>query len=123
MYINELVTGDRVVAYDYRNKMLKEIPVTVEKIEQARKCIVLMERQNARCFTWETVGLTPLGEKKIIERPDVFMGFCRFNSKVVTMRKVLDIIEKDELVDLYRLTWESPDYIWSGGALVGSPAS
>lgn len=125
LFVADLVVGDRITGYDLQRKMLVTATLTaVTPLEPVAKRIVNCHQQpHPICFAEETVVLTPQGNKTLGSRPRSFMGFCRHNSKVVTLRQVLTVVEfGDTTVPAFLLQWESPAYIWSEGVLVGSAA-
>ncbi len=122
LFVNELVPGDLITGYDLRNKMLKSVSILeITPLEVAKKLLLLQVYNKPVCFVDETVCYTPHGEKSLAERPINFIGFCRHNPKVLTLRTRLNVLDFPGVtIPAFLLKWDSPDYIWSEGILVGS---
>jgi hypothetical protein len=123
LFVNELVPGDVITGYDLKTKMLRSVPlVEVTPVEQLTKRLLMLDRHHkAVCFVDETIGLTTSGPKSLAERPVNFIGFCRHNPKVLTLRKVVNVVAYTDIVPAFLLKWDNPAYIWAEGILVGSP--
>jgi len=124
LFVQELAPGDLITGYDLRSKMLKSVTLQeITPVEQiTKKLLMLQNHHKTVCFVDETVGYTTTGEQKLADRPSNFVGFCRHNTKVLTLRRVLNVIEYSDIVPAFLLKWDNTDYIWSEGILVGSSA-
>ncbi len=124
LFVTELVPGDLITGYDLRHKMLKTVTIQeITPVEQiTKKVLMLHNHHKAVSFVDETIGVTTAGEKSLADRPVNFVGFCRHNTKVLTLRKVVNVVEYSDIIPAFLLKWETVDYIWSEGILVGSAA-
>lgn len=124
LFVEDLVVGDRITGYDLEHKMLVTAMLTAITPTEplAKRLVMLNQVAHPACFAEDTMGLTIHGIKPLSSRPKSFMGFCRLNPKVLTLRHVMNVIESDATVPGYLLEWESPAYIWSEGVLVGNIA-
>jgi len=71
-------------------------------------------------LTAKTVILTPNGERTLAQNVNRITGYCYKNPKNLLVREVDAIMECKETVEVVRLTWDEPDYIWTDGILVGA---
>jgi len=125
--VADLVVGDQVQAYDYRNQKVCMATITgINPVESARHMLLPIERFKMIPITKETVGLTSVGEKTL-EETRQYIGYCHTNPGKLLERNFSTALEQHQLqqfegivADAVELQWESPDYIWFEGILVGT---
>jgi hypothetical protein len=117
----ELIPGDQVQAYDYRN-MRPVFATILEKNLGPQLKRVQLEITKFKTIEWthETVGLTSTGEKTLKDGVRQFLGYCNHNPKNLVPRDIQSTIEYNALIDTVELVWETPDYLWVEGILCGT---
>ncbi len=118
--VGELEPGDEISGYDsYNRRVAFAKIVAIEKLPSAPKISVPINRFKTITLVADTVVLTPFGERSLANAKSQLVGYCYQNPKNILTRDIQTLIESKEPVEVVRLTWEGPEYIWMGGILVG----
>lgn len=119
--VQDLVPGDCVSGYDtYNRRVTMARIVSIEPLPPVPKIRVPLTRFMTVTLTAKTVILTPNGERTLAQNVNRITGYCYKNPKNLLVREVDAIMECKETVEVVRLTWDEPDYIWTDGILVGA---
>jgi spore coat polysaccharide biosynthesis protein SpsF (cytidylyltransferase family) len=94
--------------------------VSIEPLQPKSKIRVPLSRFMTLALTADTVLLTPNGERTLAQNPSRITGYCNKNPKNLLIRDIEVIRECKEAIEVVRLTWDAPDYIWTDGILVGA---
>lgn len=120
--VEELVPGDRVVAYNFNSRALSTVTltrITSELFYTVINVVLDFPHQSFILFP-ETVILSRHGEMKIANQPRDILGYCRANPKLTSCRQIYELREERCSLPGYQLEWEGPEYLRVEGLLVGS---
>lgn len=119
--VADLIPGDCINGYDpYRRRVTSACITSIEPMPVSKKILATMLRFQTQLLIPETIIYTPHGERSLADARHELYGYCYENPKNLIIRQVDSLIETGEQVDTIKLTWESPDYIWLNGILVGT---
>lgn len=128
--VADLVPGDQVQGYDYRNRRIGMATLTaINRVEAAKEVLLPIEHYKMIHFTRETVGLTPAGSEKTLVETRQYIGYCHENpgklltrnfSPAIDQAKLTEFVDGLATTEAVELQWEWPEYIWFEGILVGT---